>query len=57
MARPHCPIKEAYAERFNLSEKSRRNLSSRLIKQLSLCKSDEARNLILKDRLCAKRSA
>ena len=39
--------RDAYAERFKLTEKQAARLNNALVRQLSLCKSDEARRLIL----------
>ena len=47
--RPACPVREAYEMRFRLTRWARQDhrLTDEMLVQLSRCKSDEARRLIL----------
>jgi hypothetical protein len=46
--RPADPVREAWALRFGLTEKQRfKFLTSEVCWQLSMCRSDEARRLLL----------
>lgn len=50
MGRTGCLVRAAWAERYGLTTVARkRDLTDRLMCQLSLCKSDEARRLLLKE--------
>jgi hypothetical protein len=46
--RPGCPIREAWTMRFNLPQvNDRRVMTDSICRQLSFCRDDEARRLIL----------
>ena len=45
--RPPCLIREAWAERFGLSRQARTDLTESIMAQLSHCKGDEQRRIIL----------
>lgn len=47
--RPACPIREAWGTRFDLNPWTRRDhrINDAMLAQLSSCRSDEARRLIL----------
>lgn len=45
--RPECPVRAAWTLRYGLGPKRRQELTQSFMAQLSFCKSDEARRLIL----------
>lgn len=53
--RPVCLVREAWTLRYNLTPKQRSKLTEALMAQLSFCKSDSARRLILDAREGAHR--
>ena len=47
VGRPILPFREAYKKRFGLTDRAAKKLDDKFIFQLSCCKTDEARRLIL----------